>query len=45
MLAAVLHEIRIKTLAEPFYEHGDRDKIDKESKEKIEPVVKWLGEK
>ena len=45
MLAAVLHEIKFKTLTYPFYTHGDRDKIDKESKEKIEPVVKWLGEK
>ena len=45
MLAAVLHEIKFKTLTYPFYTHGDRDKIDKESKEKIEPVVKWLREK
>ena len=45
ILSAVVNDLKQQTLTYPFYTHGDREKIDKESKAKLAPIVRWLGDK
>ena len=45
ILSAVIHDLKLQTLTYPFYTHGDREKIDKESKAKLKNIVAWLGDK
>ena len=45
MLSAVVHDLKLNCLTYPFYRHGDRAKIDEDSKARLEPIVKWLGDK
>ena len=45
MLSAVVHSLKLDCLTYPCYSHGDRAKIDEDSKRRLGPIVKWLGEK
>ena len=40
-----MHDLKLYNLTYPFYKHADREKIEKASKPKLDPIVKWLGDK
>ena len=45
MLACVVNELKVNGVMYPCYSHGDKAKIETDCKKRLEPIVKWLGEK
>ena len=45
MIGAVVNDLKVSGCMVPCYVHGDRDKIDQDCTQRLEPIVKWLGEK
>ena len=45
MLGAVVNDLKVNGVMFPCYGHGDRDKIDADTKKRLEPIVNWLGDK
>ena len=45
MASAVINDLKVNGVMFPCYMHGDREKIDADCKKRLEPIVKWLGDK
>ena len=45
MLGAVVNDLKVQGVMYPCYMHGDRPKIEEDCKKRLEPIVKWLGDK
>ena len=45
MIGAVVNDLKVNACMIPCYTHGDREKIDEDCTKRLEPIVKWLGNK
>ena len=45
MMGAVINDLKVAGVMIPCYVHGDREKIEEDCKKRLEPIVKWLGDK
>ena len=45
MMSSIIHDLKLYSLTYPFYTHGDKAKIEKDSRSRLDPIVKCLGDK